>query len=70
MEAVDHIIQKISSLLSEIEFHYPELQAFLDEQPTTLGTTTGDALEGADFQYYLQSLEQLLQQYKKTHSGQ
>ncbi|WGK64008.1 hypothetical protein [Croceiramulus getboli] len=68
MEALENIIQKISSALSEIESHFPELQAFLDEQPMTLGNSPGDTMEEADLQSYLNSLEQLLQQYKKTHS--
>ena len=63
----DIILAEISELTTNIESNYPELYTYLDENPLTIPANAHPKMTLDIMADYLESLNQLLKQYIKTH---
>lgn len=61
MKALASTLKDIIKLTTTIEFDYPELYRFLDENPQTMPKHS--TIEQDDFQEYLKGLEEILNRY-------
>lgn len=61
-----HLENNIQKLLLRIETEYPELYAFLDEDPISLKGTDSN-VSAKDLKNYLESLKQKLEHYRMMH---
>lgn len=68
MKTKQELLEAISDLTFTIESTYPELYRFLDESPETIPSVEHPNLSPETLANYLSGLQQLLKQYKKTHS--
>jgi len=57
-------------LTNTMESQYPELYQFLDENPITLPLLPHPEMNKAVMEYYLQSLQELLDHHVKTHKNE
>lgn len=65
---VQKLLAMISKVVRTIEEDYPELQKYLDETRTTLPKDNEDLeIDKKDLQDYLNSLNAIVDEYKKTH---
>ncbi|NDV16232.1 hypothetical protein GO009_09360 [Muricauda sp. TY007] len=68
MRELNSILNRITILTNTMESQYPELYHFLDEDPMTLPVLSHPNIDQKTLENYLQSLEELLGQYAKTHN--
>ena len=61
MESVQEVNQSIVKLCMIIQQHYPELEKYLDEMPTTIPIQKNTHVHFADLIDYRKSLEVLLE---------
>ena len=67
MKKITRILQEITKVTTEMETSYPEIYKFLDEDISTLPFREHPKINFEILKEYLDSLNQLLQHYKKTH---
>jgi len=67
MNELNQIMTEITQLTVNIENNYPELYAFLDENPITIPSETDPKVDLAAYQDYLESLKQLLKHHIQEH---
>jgi hypothetical protein len=63
MNQVDDLVQ----LLTKIETNYPEVYTYLDEDPLTLCEPNSPKVSERDMANYLESLREMLSQFKLSH---
>ncbi|MHA7831874.1 MAG: hypothetical protein ACX93O_12310 [Flagellimonas sp.] len=66
---MNSILDRITMLTHTMESQYPELYQFLDENPITLPLLPHPEMNKAVMEYYLQSLQELLDHHVKTHKN-
>lgn len=69
MKLSQQLLTEITQTTRDIEDNYPELQKYLDENPMTLPDETNGDVEMDDeaLKEYLESLKELIRNYKKDH---
>ncbi len=67
MKNVFEIMREINELTLRIEFKFPELYRYLDENPITLQKTNSIEMEPKVLSDYLQSLKELISRYQQSH---
>jgi len=67
MKISKKILEEISKLTATIETNYPELYVFLDEEPITISNSKNPKITTEILKEYLESLKQLIKNYRKTH---
>ena len=68
METIQSIEDKILKLTDTIEKDYPELYAYLDENPVTMPSSDHPKISIAVMEDYLKSLQQILKHHIETHN--
>jgi len=68
MRELNSILNRITMLTNTMESQYPELYQFLDENPITLPLFPHPEMNKEVMEYYLQSLQELLDHHVKTHN--
>lgn len=66
MKELNSIMNRIVVLTNTMESEYPELYQFLDENPITLPLFPHPEMDQEIMEYYLQSLQELLDHHMKT----
>ncbi|MER3374671.1 MAG: hypothetical protein RIM83_08560 [Allomuricauda sp.] len=66
MKELNSIMNRIVVLTNTMESEYPELYQFLDENPITLPLFPHPEMDQEIMEYYLQSLQELLDHHVKT----
>ena len=63
------ILSEISTLIRDIEVHYPELQKYLGETRSTLPNSNNSdiSLHQEDLENYLNELKVMIKKYKEEH---
>ncbi|MFD2542272.1 hypothetical protein ACFSSB_08075 [Lacinutrix gracilariae] len=69
MKTTQELLTQITQLTNNIETNYPELYAFLQEEPITIPSKQHPEINLAILQDYLQTLKQELQHHIKTHKS-
>jgi len=69
MKTTQELLTQITQLTTNIETNYPELYAFLQEEPITIPSKQHPEINLAILQDYLQTLKQELQHHIKTHKS-
>jgi hypothetical protein len=59
------ILSEISEINNEIETTYPELYAFLDENPITIPNELHPEMDDSSLGQYLETLKSVLSKYKE-----
>ncbi|GAA4280966.1 hypothetical protein [Gaetbulibacter aestuarii] len=67
MKTIQSIEDKILKLTDTIENDYPELYAYLDENPVTMPSLDHPNITVAVMEDYLKSLQQILKHHIETH---
>ena len=67
MKTVKDIEDAIVKLTDKIEKDYPELYAYLDENPITMPSADHPDMNTSVMEDYLESLKQLLKHHIETH---
>lgn len=67
MKTRQSIENQILTLTTSMEVNYPELYSLLDENPMTIPTKVHPDMTINILEDYLDSLNQILKQYIKTH---
>lgn len=67
MKTLQDIQTQIIKITTNIETNYPELYAMLDENPITIPSAIHPKMSINVMDDYLESLNQILAQYIKTH---
>jgi hypothetical protein len=67
MDELKSIQKEITQLTFTIESKYPELYRFLDEEPITIPNMARPEIDTEIMQDYLESLKQILENYKGSH---
>jgi quercetin dioxygenase-like cupin family protein len=67
VKALTQTLQEIAALTAKIESDYPELYAYLEENPLTIPQGQGAGIPDSKFESYLESLKQLLRNHIETH---
>ncbi len=67
MQSLQQIEQEITELTTRIETDYPELYAFLNENPVTIPTQSNPKMNVSVMTSYLNDLRQLLAHHIKSH---
>lgn len=69
MKNLKHLLQKITSLTTEIETNYPELYTFLDENPITIPSAIHPDMDRKILEDYFEDLHELLKHHLETHKA-
>ena len=67
MKNINHAMQEIVLLTTEIETNYPELYKYLDETPIFLGAAPEKGVSTKDLEGYLNTLKEELKRYIVNH---
>ncbi|MEO9804956.1 MAG: hypothetical protein ABJF04_16990 [Reichenbachiella sp.] len=67
MKQLRELKQEINSLTLKMKQEYPELYAYLDENPITLPNNQNPDLGVSTYSEYLDSLKQLLKRHFENH---
>ncbi|MEQ8477180.1 hypothetical protein [Fulvivirga sp.] len=62
------LVQDIQKLLLKIETEFPELYAYLDEDPIALKGSLANTVTSNDLKDYLELLKQKLEHYKENYN--
>mgnify|MGYP007055205421 CR=1 FL=1 len=68
MKNLQNILTHITQLTTNIETNYPELYAFLGEDPITIPSIDHPDINIKIMADYLESLKQLLKHHLETHN--
>jgi hypothetical protein len=67
MKTVGELLKEISDITRDIETNYPDVYKYLDENPITIPNLKHPKVDTNQLQVYLESLNDLLNKYKKNH---
>ena len=67
MKNLQKILKQITNLTLKIEVEYPELYCFLNEDILTIPSKNHPKINIKVMQNYLETLQQMLKEYIKTH---
>jgi len=68
MKDLHNLLQKITTVTTNIETNYPELYRTLDENPMTIATSNHPHVDKMAMQEYLESLKDMLESYIKEEN--
>ena len=69
MKTKKELEQDILNITLKIQKDFPELYKYIDEMPENLSNNKSDHIELKYFRQYYNSLEQILEEYSKTHQS-
>ena len=69
MKNLQNILKEITNLTLKIETEYPELYTFLSEDTLTIPSEEHPDIDKKIMQNYLETLNQMLKNYIKTHNN-